>query len=131
MRILDTDVCIELLRGNPAVVERRANVIDEVNTTWITAAELYYGAAKSSAPDANRELVTEFLSTLDVLDLDLTASQISGEAKAKLQRRGTILPDADLFIGAIAASRGAIIVTGNRRHYERIPGVTLEDWIRG
>jgi tRNA(fMet)-specific endonuclease VapC len=101
-----------------------------VATTWITAAELYYGAAKSIAPEKNRAVVTSFLATLPVLGLDEASVQIFGEAKALLERRGQRLADADLFIGAIAVVQRAPVVTGNRRHYERIPGVTVEDWIR-
>ena len=99
-------------------------------TTWITAAELYYGAAKSIAPEKNRGLVTSFLVTLPVFGLDGASVQIFGEVKALLERQGQRLADADLFIGAIAAVRRATVVTGNRRHYERIPGVAVEDWIR-
>jgi tRNA(fMet)-specific endonuclease VapC len=131
LKILDTDTCIAILRGSDAVIDRRAAVADDVATTWITAAELFYGAAKSKAPEDNRSLVARFLTTLPVLGLDEPAVQIFGEAKALLERRGQRLADADLFIGAIAAARGATVVTGNRRHYERIPGVTVEDWIRG
>lgn len=130
MRILDTDTCIAILRGNEAVIERRAAISDDVVTTWITAAELFYGAAKSKAPENNRSVVTSFLTTLPVLGLDEASAQIFGEAKALLERQGQRLADADLFIGAIAAARRGTIVTGNRRHYERIPGVTLENWIR-
>ncbi len=99
-------------------------------TTWITAAELYYGAAKSIAPEKNRALVTSFLATLTVHGLDQASVQIFGESKALLERQGRRLADADLFIGAIAIVRQATVVTGNRRHYERIPGVAVEDWIR-
>lgn len=130
MRLLDTDTCIAILRGNAGVMERRAATRDNVSTTWITAAELYYGAAKSIAPQRNRALVAAFLRTLPVIGLDEAAVQIFGEAKALLERQGQRLADADLFIGAIAAARQAIVVTGNRRHYERIPGVAVEDWIR-
>lgn len=48
-----------------------------------------------------------------------------------LQRAGTPLADADLFIAAIAITKAAPIVTGNRRHFGRIPGLVIEDWIRG
>lgn len=113
------------------MLERRALEADEVATTWITAAELFYGAAKSIAPEKNRRWVEAFLRTLPVLGLDELSTQIFGEAKALLERRGRRLADADLLIGAIAASRQATVVTGNRRHYDRIPGVKVEDWIRG
>ena len=43
MRVLDTDTCVEILRGNQRVLERRAAIRDGLATTWITAAELYYG----------------------------------------------------------------------------------------
>lgn len=131
MKVLDTDTCIAILRGNEAVIERRAAVDDDVVTTWITAAELRYGAAKSVAPEKNHVLVSKFLATLPVLGLDAASSQIFGEAKALLEKRGQRLADADLFIGAIAAAKQASVVTGNMRHYARIPGVKIEDWIRG
>lgn len=118
------------MRGNRVVIQKRAETSDDVATTWITAAELFYGAAKSKAPESNRSLVTSFLATLPVLNLDHASVQIFGEAKALLEQQGQRLADADLFIGAIAAARHATVVTGNRRHYERIPGVVIENWIR-
>jgi tRNA(fMet)-specific endonuclease VapC len=130
LKLLDTDTCIAILRGNQAVIERRAATNDHVVTTWISAAELYYGAAKSSAPAKNRVLVKSFLASLPILGLDEASVQIFGEAKALLERHGQRLADADLLIGAIAAAQRATVVTGNTRHYGRIPGVALENWIR-
>jgi tRNA(fMet)-specific endonuclease VapC len=129
LKLLDTDTCVAILRGNHAVIQRRAATLDDVVTTWVTAAELFYGAAKSKAPAHNRTIVISFLATLPVLGLDDTAVQIFGEAKALLERQGQRLDDADLLIGAIAVARQATVVTGNQRHYARIPGVTLENWI--
>jgi tRNA(fMet)-specific endonuclease VapC len=54
-----------------------------------------------------------------------------GRLKTDLERAGTLLADADLLIAAIALARGAGLVTGNRRHDERIPEPSIEDWIRG
>ena len=62
--------------------------------------------------------------------LDEVAARLFGEAKALLERKGQRLADADLLIGAMAAARGATVVTGNTRHVERFPGVALEDWMR-
>jgi tRNA(fMet)-specific endonuclease VapC len=131
VKVLDTDTCVAILRSHGQVIERRAGERDDVVTTWVTAAELYFGAAKSAAPGTNRLIVDEFLDTLPVLAPDIAAAQVFGEAKALLQKAGTPLADADLFIAALAITHGAAIVTGNHRHFERIPGVVVEDWIRG
>lgn len=131
MRILDTDVCIEILRGNHRVVERRATIIDEVATTWITACELSYGAEKSRYRDANAPLVPSFLATLPVLGLNLAAAEHFGRNKSRLEVAGLRVADADLLIAGITMAHGATLVTGNRRHYDRIAGLPVEDWIRG
>ncbi len=131
MRLLDTDVCIEILRGNTEVIEERRQTVDKVATTAMTAGELYFGAAKSDAPKSNRKVVDEFLATLDIFGVDRLAARKFGEIKATLERRGEGLADADLLIASVALANGAIVVTGNRSHYDRIPGVEIEDWIRG
>ena len=131
MKILDSDVCIEILRGNVEVIERRRSVDDDVATTWITAAELAYGAEHSRDPERNLTLVTEFLATMPVVGLDLPAALEFGRRKARLERAGSRVADADLLIAAIALARGASVVTGNLKHYERIEGLRTEDWTRG
>ena len=131
MKLLDTDACIEILRGNMSVIARRAATDDAVATTWVTAVELAYGAAKSRAPEDNTTLVTEFLASLPVLGLDQPAVLHFGSLKAGLEASGQILADADLLIASIALANAASLVTGNRRHYERIEGLRIEDWIRG
>lgn len=131
MRILDTDVCIEILRGNQQVIERRAAIIDVVATTWITACELSYGAEKSRHRNANAPLVTSFLATLPVLGLNLAAAEHFGRTKSQLESAGLRVADADLLIASVAMAGAATLVTGKRRHYDRITGLPVEDWIRG
>jgi len=130
VKLLDTDTCIEILRGNHTVIDRREETLDKVATTWMTACELHYGAAKSEAPQSNRRLVDEFLATLSVHEIDEPAARKFGEIKALLESRGQGLADADLLIAAVGLARGAVIVTGNRKHFDRIPGIEIEDWIR-
>ncbi|MEN9796455.1 MAG: hypothetical protein RL653_151 [Pseudomonadota bacterium] len=131
MKVLDTDTCVHLLRGTAAVLRRRLAEPGPVATTWVTAAELYSGAAKSRAPEEHRALVTELLGTLPVLGLDAASAALFGEFKALLERRGERLDDADLLIAAVAAVHGGAVVTGNGRHHGRVPGLSVEDWIRG
>lgn len=131
MKVLDTDVCIEILRGNSRVLEARSQTLDLVATTWMTACELAYGAANSSKPQQNHILVTEFLATLPILDFNLAAAELFGRNKALLKQAGNTIADADLMIASITLAQGGILITGNTRHYERIPHLRIEDWIRG
>ena len=130
MRVLDTDTCIEILRGNQQVIERRAAIVDEMATTWVTACELSYGAEKSRYRETNAPLVTSFLATLPVLGLNLAAAEHFGRTKSQLESSGLRAADADLLIAAITLAHGGTLITGNRRHYDRITGLPLEDWIR-
>jgi tRNA(fMet)-specific endonuclease VapC len=131
MYLLDTDTCVEILRGNDRVIARRRAVYAPVWTTEITASELFYGAAKSREPSANRQVVLDFLRTLEVLPISLAGAQFFGGLKAQLQADGQNIPDADLWIASISRAVRAKIVTGNTRHLARVPGVECEDWIRG
>jgi len=130
VRVIDTDVVVEILRGNNHVIERRRQTDDRVVTTWTVASELYYRAAKSSAPRENREAVDDFLGTLDVLEMNAVAARRFGRLKADREREGQRLADADLLIAAVTLARGAVLVTGNVRHYDRIEALDIEDWIR-
>ncbi len=60
MIILDTDHCIDILRGRQEVIVARRSVYEEVATTIITACELYFGAAKSAKPLENKRAVDAF-----------------------------------------------------------------------
>lgn len=104
--------------------------MDSVATTWITACELAYGAANSQDPLHNQALVTTFLATLPMLDFNLLAAELFGRYKANSRRDGMTVADANLLIAALTMAQGATLVTGNIRHYARIPDLHLEDWIR-
>lgn len=129
MRVLDTDTCVEILRGNQAVIAQRAATHDAIATTWITAAELAYGASKSLHPERNQNRVIAFLHSLPVVEMNMLAAERFGAIKTNLERSGQLIADADLWIASISLAHGAVLVTGNRRHYERVAGLMLENWI--
>lgn len=128
MIILDTDHCIDILRGRQEVIVARRSVYEEVATTIITACELYFGAAKSNKPLENKRAVDAFLRTLRVIDMDIYAAQFFGIFKAELETAGQPLADADLMIGSIARANSASVATGNKRHFERMTSLKLINW---
>jgi tRNA(fMet)-specific endonuclease VapC len=66
---------------------------------------------------------------LPVLPFDAAAARRDGEVRARLERLGPPIGDADLRIAAIALARGLTVVTANARHFQRVPGLTVENWL--
>ena len=130
MILLDTDVCIELLRGNFNVIERRQGYDEKVAICFMTVAELFYGAEKSNYKSKNTNLITQFLLTVDIIHSDLEILIKFGKLKALLGKDGNILSDADIFIAATAIAKCNMLITGNVNHFKRIEELRIENWIR-
>jgi tRNA(fMet)-specific endonuclease VapC len=130
MILFDTDTCIEILRGNKRVLERKEGYRGEIAIGFMTAGELFYGAETSAQPVENRVLVEKFMLSLAIIHTDIPILKRFGEIKAGLKRSGKLLPDADILIAATALERTEALITGNTGHFDRIPGLKLENWIR-
>ena len=130
MILLDTDICIELLRGNFNVIERRQGYDEKVAISFMTVAELFYGAEKSNNKSKNTNLIAEFLLTVEIIHSDLEILIKFGNLKALLGRTGNILSDADIFIAATAIIKCNLLITGNVNHFKRIEELRIENWIR-
>lgn len=133
--LLDTDVVSNLLRPLPSVSLMRqvgAVATTEQCISSITVGELMYGAHR--AEGRTTEIVARIdrvvLPNLEVLPFDGAAARIYGELRADLERRGVPIGDADTRIAAIALVHSLTVVTGNVRHFERVPGLEVENWLR-
>jgi tRNA(fMet)-specific endonuclease VapC len=130
----DTDVLSAVLRRDPplALVRRVARVPTIAQTTTaITVGELVYGAARRQSPTLTRRVRELVESALAIVPFDRLAAEDYGELRAALEREGRRLDEPDLRIAAIARSRGLTLVTGNVLHFERVPGLTVENWLAG
>lgn len=127
-RLLDTDVCIAVLRGLDPLAETRIRAMPEVLVSTVTLAELTYGAARSSSPDSNLSAVESFAEVVTLVDLDADAARHSGQIRADLAREGTPIGGYDLLVAGIARSRDLTLVTGNHREFRRVPGLRVEEW---
>ncbi|MFA5996082.1 MAG: PIN domain-containing protein [Patescibacteria group bacterium] len=130
MILLDTDVCVELLRGNQQVILKRAADHDAVAISFITAGELFYGAHKSNFVAHNLLQIEKFLLTVTVIQSSVDIMQKFGEQKAKLWKSNILLPDADIMIAATALTKCDKLITGNIQHYQRFNELRIENWIR-
>src|SRR5262245_18601260 len=131
--LLDTNVCVDYLRGDhPSVIRRiqRASP-DDLCVSSIVVAELRYGAAKSADPRGNDERLSVFLRDIPCLNFDSDAAAMYGRVRAGLEDVGSIIGPYDLQIAAHAMSLGLVLVTDYVREFRRVRGLRVENWRRG
>lgn len=132
MYCLDTDVLSALIGSSPPLplVRRLAHVREEEQyTTAITLGELLHGAARVGSPRLAERIRHVVSHAHAVLPFDEDAAQVYGPLRARLETGGRRLDDPDLMIGSMALSRDLTLVTGNVRHFARVPDLRVENWL--
>ena len=124
--LVDTDWVIHALHGNLAVIRRLEEMTDEgIGISVISTAELYQGAFYSDYPQANEVLLLEFISGYDVVQVDDDICRLFAHERGRLKAAGTPIGDLDLLIGCTAIRHGLILLSNNRRHFERLQGLDV------
>jgi tRNA(fMet)-specific endonuclease VapC len=128
--MLDTNICIYLIRKKPVQVLKRIQktIVSEICISSITLAELEYGIAKSTNQMQNRIALTEFLAPLEIVPFDEAAAVQYGEIRAQLEKLGKPIGACDLLIAAHAISYNLTLVTNNTREFSRIPTLQIDNW---
>lgn len=129
MYLLDTNICVALMQGNPAtIVEFDAKSL-ECYLPTIVLAELYKGVYCSRKIERNLSALNLFVREMEILPFDGDAAVEFGIIQGELRRIGRPTGELDALIAAIARARGDILVTHNTRDFINIPGLQLEDWL--
>lgn len=128
--LLDTNVCIEIVRGRHPGIQTRMAALSygDVAICSIVWAELELGAHLSPKGYACARAQIEVFLLLPQWPFDRDSAERYAQLRVDLQRRGQLIGDHDMQIGAIALVQGLILVTHNTREFGRIPGLQLEDW---
>jgi tRNA(fMet)-specific endonuclease VapC len=131
--LLDTNACIALINGSPALVRTRfegaLSQQDKICVSSIVAFELWYGVAKSSRPDKNGQRLASFLSApMEIVAFDDQDAAEAGAQRAILERIGKPIGAYDLLIAGQALRRGWTVVTANVSEFGRIKALQWEDW---
>lgn len=124
--MLDTSVCVELLRGR--VSSTRLPAASDCVLSVITVAELEVGIRRSSRPAAQRKAVEAFTELFEVLPWDVQTTNYYGELRVDLEKRGVVIGPLDLLIAAHACRLGAALVTGNIREFRQATGLSCVEW---
>jgi tRNA(fMet)-specific endonuclease VapC len=133
MICLDTNVVIAAVNQRKPSVRRRLEqaLVDRVTVGIPTVVlyEMWYGIRKSMRPQANAEVLANFLA-LDVTlwPFEPEDAEEAGDIRAALERAGTPVGPYDILIAAQARRRSAVLITANEREFARVPGLKTEDW---
>ena len=133
MFIFDTDVYTNVMRKIPS--EALLNRLKKVPrrdqyTTTITIGEVFYGLMKSSnRPRLLNLFEAVLLPRATILPFDFLAAKKYGEIRSFLEKQGTPLEHADLQIASITLSSNMTLITGNLKHFQRVPNLTVENWL--
>ena len=133
MYLFDTDVISNLFKPNPS--ERLLAKLDGLEQrqqfiSTITIFEIVYGAAKSKRTEYHlKNLNDVLLPAVNIVGFDTKAAFLCGHMRAILETQGRRLSLADNQIAAIAMANELTLITGNTRHFMRIEGLKVENWL--
>ena len=128
MILMDTNVCIRILRGRKDAVRAFSENAGDVAVPFMVLGELYYGAARSKDPALGKSLVDRIAKALPVVNSSPAIMARFGVEKARLAAVGTPVEDADVLIAATALECGGRIATGNVRHFNRFQNLEILVW---
>src|SRR5262249_54081258 len=127
--MLDTDTISFALRGVGDVAKRLLeHRPSEVCMSAISLSELRYGAEARRSRKLH-SLIDTFASTVAVLPFDADAATRFGSVVAALVRKGTPIGDYDALIAAHAVTLGLTLVTNNTKHFSRVEGLRIDNWV--
>jgi tRNA(fMet)-specific endonuclease VapC len=131
MYLIDTDILIYNLKNHEQVRENfRQNASFPKAISVICYGELYFGAIKSKYSAKNLANVKRIGELFKLIDIHKEIIEVYGELKSQQQLSGLSIADFDLLIAATALFKNYILVTNNERHFQRVPGLKIDNWTK-
>jgi tRNA(fMet)-specific endonuclease VapC len=128
--LIDTDIVINSIKGNKKVNQRISEYMAIPKAiSIITYGELLYGAKKSIQRDKNTSIVYRLAEIFPIVGITRSTIEAFTDVKMALELKGQRIEDFDLLIAATALSLNYTLVTNNTKHYKRIEGLQLENWM--
>ncbi len=128
--LLDTDILVNLLRGDAETIENmeQKNVtVSDASTSVLSIFELMEGAYLANS---ERELVAtmDLINNLQILDLNKRIASEAGKISSSLKKKGKSIGIGDILIGATAVVENKILVTRNTKHFSVISNIKIISW---
>jgi tRNA(fMet)-specific endonuclease VapC len=128
--MLDSDIAVYVMTRRYSSTDARfIAAAGHLSISSIVYSELRYGAEKSQRRDRSLEALAAFVTQVQILPFGSDAAHHYGEIRAALERLGTPIGGNDLLIAGHARALGVTLVTNNRREFDRVPGLSVENWL--
>ncbi len=129
MTLLDTNVIIYYLKGDPEIVARMHKASrSELAIPAIVVYQLGYGTLRSRLPARRRREIEAGLEQMQQVPFDSAAAKAAASIRVELERQGAMIGPLDILIAGTALSRAAALVTHNVTEFSRVPGLRVVDW---
>ena len=129
--LVDTNIVSAFMRGNRSVVQKVDEYLsfhDTLSISVITYYEIMRGLKALS--NANKlKSFKGFMSACDILRLDSFVAERASDIYDALRKAGRLVEDADILIAATAMENNLVVVTDNIRHFERVNGLAVVNWL--
>ncbi|AFU57030.1 PilT-like protein [Candidatus Nitrososphaera gargensis Ga9.2] len=125
----DTDFLIDLKDQDEKAIRKMEQLEsrgDTVSTTSVNVAEFYFGAYRAKDKATALDQADRLLETFPALPLDFAAARLYGQLSEKL--KSNIIEPLDLLIASIVIANRQTLLTRNIKHFEMVPGLTVESW---
>ena len=128
--LIDTDIVINSIKGNKKVNQRISEYAAIPKAiSIITFGELLYGAKKSIQRDKNTSIIYRLAEIFPIVGITRSTIEAFTDVKMALDLKGERIEDFDLLIAATALSLNYTLITNNTKHYKRIEGLQIENWM--
>ena len=128
--LLDTDIIIASLKANPAVHTHIAESQDIPKAiSIITYGELLFGAKKSVQREKNSAIIYRLAEIFPIIGISRAVIETFADMKLLLEKAGERISDMDLLIASTALSLNYTLVSNNVKHFKRIKGLSIENWM--
>lgn len=131
MYMLDTNICIYVLKNHSDKLRHKFKAIKNICISSVSYGELCFGIENgdSAIREVRWEQLDIFTQRLLIDPWDEDAARHYGFIRALLKRQGNLIGNNDLLISAHARSMGAVLVTNNAKEFSRVPDLSIENWV--
>lgn len=130
-KLIDTSILIESERGRLDLGKHTKDRDEDFFISVVTVSELLHGVHRAVDPmiRSRREASVEsMLREFAIIDIDQVTARVHSKIWAELERAGEIIGQNDFWLAATCLARGLVMVTANRKHFTRVPGLHVEVW---